>query len=66
MRRNPLTLGGWARRCDDCDPDESMVKLLAVETLRPGYDLWTVRAQGGKEVRLLSGFLEAVASAYAP
>ena len=68
MRRHPLTVGNWARRMDDCHPDEAMVKLISVEYVGAGgdFEVWTVRSQGGKEVRLLSGYLEAVQSAYAP
>jgi len=60
-RKHPLTVGQWARRMDDCDPDEAMVKLIAVDGMT-----WTVRAHGGREVKLLAGYLEAVSGAYAP
>jgi len=65
-RRHPLTVNGWARRCDDCLPDEAMVKLIACEEITGGYQIWTVRAPGCRETRLLAGFLESVPSEFAP
>jgi len=65
-RKHQLVAGGWARRCDDCLPDEAMVKLIACEEITGGYQIWTVRAPGCRETRLLAGFLEAVPSEFAP
>lgn len=65
-RRHALTINGWARRCDDCLPEEAMVKLLDCRSLPGGYEIWTVRAPSGRTVDLMAGYLEAVQSAYAP
>lgn len=66
LRKHPLTIGAWARRCDDCLPEEAMVKLLDCRSLPGGYEIWTVRATTGKEVELLAGYLSAVPREFAP
>lgn len=65
-RKHPLVAGGWARRCDDCHPDEALVHLISVRDLPGGYQMWTVRAPGATPIKLLAGYLESVPSVYAP